>query len=111
MLHGSLRDLCEYILGLIRPHSTPIYFTRNSYCVLKLQKSKLCINVHPSCLHTRWRQRTQCRRHSKLREKRSWWAQTTFLSSSDGRRRHAGGIASDMLASELRKHPKHGFKC
>ena len=24
----------------------------------------------------------------------------------DGRRRHAGGIAS-----ELRKHPKHGFKC
>ena len=24
----------------------------------------------------------------------------------DGRRRHVGGIAS-----ELRKHPKHGFKC
>ena len=29
----------------------------------------------------------------------------TFSSSSDGRRRHVGGIAS-----ELRKHPKHGFK-
>ena len=31
----------------------------------------------------------------------------TFPSSSDGRRRHVGGIAS-----ELRKHPKHGLnKC
>ena len=49
----------------------------------------------------------ECYRHSKPREKRSWRGPIRRLQQArDGRRRHAGGIAS-----ELRKHPKHGFKC
>ena len=51
-------------------------------------------------------QPTECRHRKKPRGKRLWRAGATLFSSADGRRRHAG-----VIASERRGRPEHGFRC